>query len=111
MKNALFKIFRISIGIVLFGKISNWVFNFGDQINQILNASMFCLIGIAYIIVGFIWDNKFIKTIILTCGLFLLVMNFFAKGNIALDIFGVLCILTPMLIARFYKEVSPLTEH
>lgn len=103
MKNVFFKVFRILIGLVLIGKILNWFLNFSDAMNQILNIAMFCLIGIAYLVIGYLWDSKFVKIINITCGLFLLAMNFLTK-NLALNILGILCILTPLLIARFYKE-------
>lgn len=103
MKNVLSTIFRASIGIVLIGKILNWFLNFSDGINQMLNTSMFCLIGIAYIVIGYVWNKKLVKIIIITCGLFLIIMNFFPK-NAVLYMLGIACILTPVLIARFNKE-------
>lgn len=103
MKNLLFTIFKIAIGIVLFAKVLNWIFKFNDEVNQLINTSMFCLIGIAYIVVGFVYDNKWIKAIIITCGLFLLAMNFMSPNNV-LDILAIACLLVPMLIGRFYKE-------
>lgn len=103
MKNVLFTTFRILIFLVLIGKVLNWFLNFNDEANQILNMAMFTLIGIAYIVIGYVWDNKLLKVVIATCGMFLIVINFF-KNNLALDIIGIVCILTPMLIARFYKR-------
>ena len=103
MKNAHFTVYRILIALVLIGNILNWFLNFSDEINQILNMTMFSLIGIAYIVIGYVWDNKSLKIIIMTCGLFLIAMNFF--GNyVTLDIIGIVCILTPLSIARFYKR-------
>ncbi len=64
---------------------------------------MFSLIGVAYVVVGFAWNNKFTKIIFITCGLFLIAMNFIEKNTI-LTIIGIICMLTPMLIGRFYKE-------
>jgi hypothetical protein len=103
MKNLAFTVFRILLGIILFGKILNWILNFNDQVNMILNTAMFCLIGIAYIVVATAWDNRFIRTIFLTCGVFLIIMNFLGQ-NAILNILGITSILVPMLIGRFYKE-------
>jgi hypothetical protein len=103
MKNAIFTIFRILIALVLTGKILNWFLNFSDETNQVLNATMFILIGIGYLVMGYVWNNKFMKVLITTCGLFLIAMNFF-KHSITVDIIGIVCILIPMLLARFYKE-------
>ena len=102
MKNALFTAFKILIFLVLIGKVLNWFLNFNDETNLVLNTAMFTLIGIAYIVMGYVWDNKFLKLIISTCGVFLITMNFFSN-NLTLEIIGIICILTPMFIARFYK--------
>lgn len=107
----LLTIFRILIAIVLVAKISNWFFHFNDQTNSLLNTAMFSLIGMAYLAMGYIWDGKFLKVVIIACGLFLIVMNFLTPNNI-LDILGIACVLTPMLIARTYKEPkSEATEY
>ncbi|MCE5320800.1 MAG: hypothetical protein LLF93_06845, partial [Bacteroidales bacterium] len=100
MKKTLFTIFRILIGIILVGKISNWFLNYSDETNQILNAGMFALIGIAYLVGGFIWDKKLTNIIFLICGIYLIVMNFIDDFGLK-SIIGIVCILTPMLIARF----------
>jgi hypothetical protein len=103
MKRSFFTIFRILLAIVLTGKILNWFLNFSDETNQVLNIAMFSLIGIAYMIIGFAWDNKLVKFIIVGCGAFLLVQNFLFPGLI-LNIVSIFCIITPLLIARFNKE-------
>ena len=48
----------ILFGIILIGKVSNWFLNFSEETNQILSAVMFILIGIAYIVDGFVSDRK-----------------------------------------------------
>lgn len=103
MKKTLFTIFRILIGIILVGKISNWFLNYSDETNQILNAGMFTLIGIAYLVGGFIWDKKLTNIIFLICGIYLIAMNFIDDFGLK-SIIGIVCILTPMLIARFSPE-------
>ncbi|WP_445713876.1 hypothetical protein [Flavobacterium sp.] len=103
MKNILHKIFLILIGIVLIGKISNWFLNYSDETNQILNVGMFTLIGIAYLVGGFVWDKKLINIIFLVCGIYLIAMNFIGDFGLK-SIIGIICILTPMLIARLSPE-------
>ncbi len=103
MKNNLFTIFRISILLVLIAKILNWFFDFNDETNRMLNMTMFSLIGIAYLVMGYVWDTKLTKIVITICGLFLIGMNFLESSTL-LHLFGIVCILTPMLIARFSKE-------
>ena len=106
MKKILFTIFQILITIVFIGKISNWFLNYSDETNQILNVAMFTLIGIAYMYTGFIWDKKLIKTILIVCGLYLIVANFISDFYLK-SIIGIVCILVPMLIIRFsQKEVD-----
>lgn len=103
MKKILHKIFLILIGIVLIGKISNWFLNYSDETNQILNAGMFTLIGIAYLVGGFVWNKKLINIIFLVCGIYLIAMNFIGDFGLK-SIIGIVCILIPMLIARFSTD-------
>lgn len=103
MKKILFTIFRVLIGIILIGKISNWFLNYSDETNQILNAGMFTLIGIGYLVGGFNWDKKLINIIFILCGIYLIAMNFIGDFGLK-SIIGIVCILTPMLIARFSPE-------
>ena len=105
MKNRLFTIFRISISLVLFAKVLNWILHFSDETNSLLNMAMFTLIGIAYLVMGNVWDTMLARIIITTCGLFLIAMNF-VESSIWFNIFRIVCILTPMLIARFSKETQ-----
>ncbi len=105
MKNRLFTIFRICIFLVLFAKVLNWILHFSDETNSFLNMAMFFLIGIAYLVMGYLWDTIFTRIIITTCGLFLIAMNF-VESSMFLNILRIFCILTPMLIARFSKEAQ-----
>ena len=103
MKNVILTIFKISIALVLAGKVLNWLLHFSDATNQLLNMVMFSIIGITYIVMGYYWNHKLLKIVITTCGVFLIAMNFL-PGSTPLEIVGIVCILAPMLIARFYKE-------
>jgi hypothetical protein len=103
MKKSLLFIFRILIGIILIGKISGWFFNYSEETNRVINAAMFTLIGVAYLAGGFIWNKKLINLIFLVCGFYLVGMNFVADFGFK-SIIGFICILTPMVIARFLPE-------
>jgi len=109
MKNMLFKLFKVLIWIVLAGKVLNWFLHFDDQVNHLLNTAMFCLIGLAYLVVGYSWDNKLTSIVMVTCGLFLLVRNFLPQ-HIAIDILGIVSIVTPLLIARFSNKKGEPTK-
>ena len=103
MKKILFIVFRVLITIVLIGKISNWFLNYSDETNKILNASMFTLIGIAYIVAGYVWDTKLIKITFLVSGVYLMVISFVTDFDLK-PILGIVCILTPMILVRFSPE-------
>ncbi len=103
MKNKISLLFRILLIVVLVGKILNWFLKFDAGTNQILNTAMFCLIGIAYIVMGFVWDKKLAKVLMVFCGIFLIIMNFIPQTTL-INIIGILCMLFPLIIARFHKE-------
>lgn len=103
MGKTLYRTFTILIFFVLIGKILNWFLDFSVEINQVLNIIMFTLIGIAYMVMGYVWDNKVKQVVITTCGFLLIVTNFF-NNTVALNIIRIASIIIPMLIARFYKE-------
>ncbi len=93
----------ILFGIILIGKVSNWFLNFSEETNQILSAVMFILIGIAYIVDGFVSDKKLKKIILIACGVYLIGMNFIYDFDLK-PIIGIVCIFTPMLIRRFLPK-------
>lgn len=99
----LLKSYKIICGVVLVAKILSWVFYFGDQVNLIINTTMFCLIGIAFIASSFVWQKKLTKIILFLCGAYLIVMNFFAK-DILMNWPALIFILIPLIIYRFSKE-------
>lgn len=105
MKKTLHLVFTILIFAVLLGRMLGWVLHLNEEADKILNMGMFTLIGIAYLVMGFVWDNKLLQFIILICGVFLIGMNFL-ENNTILNIMGIVCILTPMIIARFDKKVE-----
>ncbi|WP_046746100.1 hypothetical protein [Kordia zhangzhouensis] len=96
-------IFRILLGIILLGKITNWFFKYNDTINYILNTAMFTLIGIWFVSAAYVWDSKRSKVVFLICGLYLIVINFVPDFYLK-SIIGIPCIIIPLLIMRFSKH-------
>jgi len=96
-------IFKILLIIVLAGKICNWFLNYSEELNQILNTAMFCLIGISYLAFFWAFEKIIIKAIFLICGIYLILMNFMPAFGWS-SILGIICIITPMILSRFYQE-------
>ena len=64
---------------------------------------MFMLIGISYLVAGYIWDTKLTKLILILCGLYLIAMNFTNNFDFK-SIIGIVCILVPILMIRFSPD-------
>ena len=94
-------ILAIALGVVLIGKISNWFLNYSDQTTAMLNTAMFSLLGIIYIRRALPYKN-WVQFLLITCGIYLIIMNFMERTTF-ISIIGILCIASPMLLARFYK--------
>lgn len=103
MKRTLHTIFTVLIFAVLIARILGWFLHFNDGVDKFLNTAIFTLIGIAYIVMGFTWDNKLIQFVVLTCGVLLIGFNFL-ENNATLNIIAIICILTPMIIARLDEK-------
>jgi hypothetical protein len=102
MKKKLYATFLLLMFCVLTAKILGWFIHFDNHIDRIINTAMFSLIGLAYIVMAFNWDNKILKSAILCCGAALIILNFFETTTI-LNILGIISVVTPMIIARLYK--------
>jgi len=103
MKNKFNITFAILFGIILIGRVSNWFLNFSEETNQILNTGMYTLLGIAYIVDGFVRNNKLRKVILILCGAYLIGMNFVGDFDIK-SIIGTICLIIPMVIGLFIPE-------
>ena len=64
---------------------------------------MFCLIGVAYLAFSWAFDKFSLKVIFAICGIYLILMNFIPDFSWN-SIIGIICILTPMIIAKFLPE-------
>lgn len=103
LKKNILNVYRVLLGMVIVGKISNWFLNYSQEINAILNTTMFCLLGIAYLAFSWSYDKKILKVIFAFCGIYLIIMNFIPDYNWN-SILGIVCIITPILIGRFLPE-------
>ena len=95
--------YRILLGLVLVGKISDWFLNYSEETNQILNTAMFCLIGLAYVVFAWAFDKKWLKLILGACGCYLILMNFLDDFSFK-RIIGIICVLTPVIFGYFMPE-------
>lgn len=103
MKQICFRAFRLLVIIILIAKISNWVLQYSPETNKVINAAMFILIGLAYIVAGFIWNKKMTNMLFLFSGVYLIAMNFIPDFSLK-HIIGIICIVTPLLIVYFFPE-------
>lgn len=103
LKNNASNIYLVLFGIVLLGKVSNWFLNYSDQTNEILNTVMFCVIGIAYVAFSWGFKKAIPKLVFAICGIYVILMNFIPDFS-WVPIIGIVCIVTPMIIRRFYAQ-------
>jgi len=66
---------------------------------------MFSVIGIAYLIFAFAYENRIKRSILLICGTYLIVGNFLPEKSY-LSLIGIVAVVVPMLIGRFSKETK-----
>lgn len=103
MKSVIPVIIQVLIGIILIGKISNWFLNYSDEVNKILDAVMFTVLGIFYLSGGLIYKKLATKIIFLVSGLYLIVMNFVGDFGLK-SVIGIICLLTPMILLRLVSK-------
>lgn len=97
-------IYTIFLGVVLIGKVFGRFLDFSDETNQLLSTAMYCLIGIAYLTFAWAFDKVLMKTIFLFCGIYVILMNFIPDFGWLKTIIGMVCIVTPLIIRRFLPE-------
>ncbi len=103
------QIYRILLGIVLAGNISDWFFNYSDKTSQLLSTAMFCLIGLAYLVFAWAFDRRILKLLFGISGAYLIIMNF--TPDFTPKYFLVLvCIVAPIFAGRFFSEEEDTKE-
>lgn len=105
MNKIFLRIFYILLTIILIGKMANWIFNFSEETNSLLNTLMYTLLGLGYIINAWDWERKLIQALFLLCGIYLISMNFLSDFNLK-SLIGIICILAPLLYAKYTRETS-----
>lgn len=99
MKKILNIILLGTIIVILTAKVSNWFFDFSEPTNDIINTTMFCLIGVAYLYWSINQSNQVYKVFVSACGVYIIVMNFIERSSL-MTIIGIVCVLAPMIIFR-----------
>lgn len=107
-KNVIF-ILGIFAIIIFLAKISGLFINYSEKTNNIINSLMFTVIGIYYLIFGIVLTELKLKIALIISGIFLIFMNFL-PNNIVLNIIGIACIVIPMILAKYSKEVKQITK-
>lgn len=105
LKNKILKALSALAVLTLFVQISTWFYDYDNETKHLINAVMFAIIGVSYLIFGFSLSEKITKLTLIACGLFLIVMNFIPK-NTFVEVIGIICLIIPMLIGRFSKEIK-----
>ncbi|GAB2494304.1 hypothetical protein [Algoriphagus taiwanensis] len=104
LKENAISIYKTLLWIVLMGHVADWFLDFTDETNRLLSTAMFCLIGIAYLTFAWAFDKIWLKTIFLFCGIYVILMNFIPDFGWIKTIIGIVCTLTPLIIQRFIPE-------
>ena len=97
-------ILSILVGIVLIGKVFGRFLDFSDETNQFLNTAMFSLIGVSYLTFAWAYEKTLLKAIFLICGIYVILMNFIPDFGWIKTVIGIVCVLTPLIIRRFSPE-------
>lgn len=99
IQNAFSTVFFIIVIIILLAKISNWFLNYDNSVNDIINNTMFALIGLNYFVYAWALDKWWLKLIVFLCGVYLLSMSFLNDFSLN-SLFAIISIVVPMIIAK-----------
>lgn len=99
-------VFYFLLVFVLIGKVSSRFLDFSDETNQLLNTAMFSLIGLAYLAFSWAYDQILWRSIFLFCGVYVILMNFIPDFGWWKTIIGIICIVTPLIFRRFLPDVG-----
>lgn len=103
-KRKLFAIYRILILVVGAGIVLTlFIGKPNEGLNRIVLGAMCILIGIAWVVMGIVWDRVVIKLTALLSGVFLIVVAFLPPNDV-LQFISLICILLPILLVRFSKD-------
>ena len=102
-KKHIIQIYRVVLFLVLVAIVLGYFIDFGDEIDALIRTIMFCLIGIAYLTFAWAYDNPVLKLTFLSCGVYVIIMNFLPSFEIK-TIIGIICIVIPFILLRFLPE-------
>lgn len=103
MKKAALTFFTGVAFIILITRMLGWVLHYSKTVDQLLDIAIFSFIGIAYLVMGIVWNKGLLRVLIFLCGIFLIAINFIERSTI-IEIVAIFCLLIPMLIARVSKD-------
>jgi uncharacterized membrane protein len=87
--------------------ISKYFIDYEENTERVIFKTMFILIGIFYLLASSAWNDRINQVIFAICGVYLITMNFIPKTTLFTGI-GIVCLLVPLLIAKFSKEAKQL---
>ena len=94
--------FTVLLAIVVIAQISSRIVDYNEETNELLDIALFSLIGIPYLGYSWVSKRKVLKLIFLTCGIYLIVMNFLSES--IYEWIAIICVVTPLLIIMFLPE-------
>lgn len=94
--------FAILLAFVVLGKISSGIFDYSEETDKLLSIALFSMIGITYLGYSWISYKKVLKLFFLSCGIYLIVMNFLDEP--IYKWIAIVCVLSPLLIILFSRE-------
>lgn len=103
MKKILFKIVLGLIVLTLLAVVFSRVFNYSDEVKQMINTVMFSLVGVGYLLISSNMKKEINKSVFVVCGAYLIIMNFI-ELNTMFKVIGMLSIALPLLVSKFSGE-------
>lgn len=99
----LIKSLKIVCLVLLVAIPVSYLFHNSENVRQILTGIMFVMIGVAYFVAAYVWNNKIWKALLFVCGAYLIAMNFIPESD-EVSMIGIVCIIGPLFIFRFTEN-------
>ena len=103
MKNRLTAIAQIISLIAFLALVSKYFVDYKPEVLIFIIKFFYASIGISYILLGVIDDNKFGKIGYFIAGAYLIIMNFIPKTELSIS-FGIACLILPMVYGYFKRR-------
>ena len=98
MRQTIYWVFLIALGIVLAGRILNSFAEFPAEIERLLDIAMFSLLGFLWLVFAWVFDHKYIKALFILGGGFLLLHPWITLPDYLSGILVVLAFLPWILV-------------